>query len=127
MITADGQLVEFFLLPGAASDTGALPWYQFDVPTGATILSDKAFNVYGIEDELAQIGIALCPLRKQNSKRVVPLWETYLRQPERKAIETSRSSIMQQFPKTIHAITAAGFELKIVLFLLVYSLDCLVR
>jgi hypothetical protein len=57
MITTDGQPVEFFLLPGAASDTGALPWYQFDLPAGATILGDKAFNVYGIEDELAQSGI----------------------------------------------------------------------
>jgi hypothetical protein len=127
MVTTDGQPVEFFLLPGAASDTGALQWYQFDVPAGATILGDKAFNVYGIEDELAHIGIALCPLRKKNSKRAVPLWETYLRQLERKAIETSGSLITQRFPKTIHAVTAAGFELKLVLFLLAYSLDCLVR
>lgn len=127
MVTTNGQPVEFFLLPGAASDTGALHWYQFDLPAGATILGDKAFNVYGIEDVLRSIDVHLCPLRKKNSKRAVPLWETYVRQLERKYIETTGSLITQRFPKTIHAVTAAGFELKIVLFLLAYSFDCLAR
>lgn len=31
---------------------------------------------------------------------------------------------MRRFPKTIQAVTSVGFELKIVLFLLAYSLDC---
>lgn len=126
MITSDGPLVECLLLPGATADTGALQRHQLDLPTGATILGDKAFKVYSIEDDLAQLDIALCPLRKQNSKRAVPRWETYLRQRECKAIETSGSLITWRFPKTIHAVTAEGFELKLVLFLLAYSLDCLI-
>lgn len=127
VVTAAGQPVECFLLPGEASDTGALQWYQFDLPAGSTILGDKAFNVYWIEDDLHEVDIALCPLRKKNSKRMLPPWETYLRQLERKYIETTGSMLMQRFPKTIHAVTATGFELKIVLFLLAYSLDCLTR
>lgn len=31
---------------------------------------------------------------------------------------------MRRFPKTVHAVTAAGFELKVVLFLFAYSIDC---
>ena len=116
-----------FLIPGSDSDTGALPWYQFDLPAGSKIIGDKAFNVYEIEDDLASIDIELCPLRKKNSKRAIPPWESYLRELHRKYIETAGSLIMQRFPKTIHAITAAGFELKIVLFLLAYSFDCLAR
>ena len=125
VVTASGEPVEFFLTPGADADTGALQWYQFELPAGSTILGDKAFNVYSIEDDLASFGIHLCPLRKQNSKRAVPAWETYLRELHRKYIETAGSLITKRFPKTIHAVTGAGFELKIVLFLLAYSFDCL--
>src|SRR5919202_585362 len=127
VVTATGEPVEFFLIPGEESDTGALQWYQFDLPAGSKILGDKAFNVYDIEDDLASIGIELCPLRKKNSKRAIPPWEPYLRELYRKYIETTGSVIMQRFPKTIHAVTAAGFELKLVLFLLAYSFDCLAR
>lgn len=126
MTNADGQPVEFFLVPGADNDTGALAWYQFDLPSGAKIVGDKAFNVYAIEDDLATIDIALCPLRKKNSKRAIPAWEQYLRELQRKYIETTGSLLMQRFPKTIHAVTSAGFELKVVLLLLAYSLNCLV-
>ena len=126
-MTASGEPVEFFLTPGEESDTGAVAWYQFDLPAGSKILGDKAFNVYGIEDDLASIGIKLCPLRKKKSKCAIPPWETYLRELQRKYIETVGSLITQRFPKRIHAVTAAGFELKIVLFLLAYSFDCLAR
>lgn len=126
VVTKDGEPVEFFLTPGRDNDTGALQWYQFDLDAGAKILGDKAFNVYAIEDELAHIDIELCPLRKKNTKRTIPTWETYLRALYRKAVETAGSQITRRFPKTIHAVTAAGFELKLVLFLLAYSVDCLV-
>lgn len=126
VITTDGQPLEFFLTPGRESDTGALQWYQFDLDAGAKVIGDKAFNVYAIEDELAHIGIELCPLRKKNTKRTIPAWEAYLRGLYRKAVETAGSQITRRFPQAIHAVTAAGFELKLVLFLLAYSVDCLV-
>jgi hypothetical protein len=125
VVTEKGEPVEFFLTPGADSDAGALQWYQFDLPEGSKILGDKAYNVYEIEDDLASIGIDLAPLRKKNSKRAIPGYETYLRQLYRKYIETAGSLITRRFPKTIHAVTGAGFELKLVLFLLAYSFDCL--
>lgn len=71
------------------------------------------------------MGITLAPLRKENSTCAIPPWETYLRSVARKYIETAGSSITRRFPKSMHAVTAAGFELKVVLFLLAYSLDCL--
>jgi hypothetical protein len=125
VVTALGEPVEFFLLPGADNDTGALQWYQFDLPAGATIVGDKAFNHYGIEDDLAAVGLTLAPLRKKNSKRAIPPWATYWRQQVRQHIETVGSLLTDRFPKTIRAVSAAGFELKIVLFVLAYSIDCL--
>lgn len=127
VVTADGHPVAFFLTPGADADTGALQWYQVDLPAGAMIVGDKAFNVDTIADDLHALGINLAPLRKRHSKRAIPPWEPYLRSLYRKYIETAGSVLLQRIPKTIHAVTATGFELKLVLFLLAYSLDGLVR
>jgi len=33
--------------------------------------------------------------------------------------------IERMLPKTIHAVTAEGFELKVFLFILAYSINCL--
>jgi len=121
LVTATGEPVEVFLLPGADNDTGALQWYQFDLPAGATIVGDTAFNHDGIEDDLAAVGMTLAPLRKKNGKRAIPPWATYWRQQVRQYIETVGSLLTNRFPKTIRAVSAAGFELKIVLFVLAYS------
>jgi hypothetical protein len=42
----------------------------------------------------------------------------------RKKIETAVSLIEQTLPKSIHAVTAQGFELKVILFVVAYSLNC---
>jgi hypothetical protein len=86
---------------------------------------DKAFTHYGIEDDLAAVGLHLAPLRNKNAKRAIPPWATSWRQQVRQGIETVGSVLTDRFPKTIHAVTATGFELKIVLFVLAYSIDCL--
>jgi len=51
----------------------------------------------------------------------VPPWVYYLQHAYRKMIETAGSLINGLFPKSIHAVTANGFELKVGLFLLAYS------
>jgi hypothetical protein len=90
-------------------------------------VGDTVFTVYGIEDDLTSVGIALCPFRKKNAKRPIPPWETYLRELERKVVETTNSLVTRRFPKVIHAVTAIGFELKVVLFLLAHSIDGLLQ
>ena len=127
MITETGQPVEFFLTPGSYSDTSALKWYYFDLPAGAKLTGDKAYNDYDVEDVINEAGISFIPLRKKNSKRPVPPWVHYLRSSYRKLIETTGSLIEQLLPKHIHAVTAKGFELKIALFVLACSINYLVR
>lgn len=46
LVTARGQPVEFFLTPGAESDTTALKQYALDLPEGSTLTGDKADNDY---------------------------------------------------------------------------------
>jgi hypothetical protein len=92
---------------------------------GAQLSGDKAYNDYAVEDMLHDLGIQFWLLRKQNSKRPLPPWVTYLMASYWKRIETTGSLIERILPKYFHAVTAAGFELKVALFVLACSLSYL--
>lgn len=126
LVTVDGQPVEFFLTPGSFNDTSELPWFDFDLPEGAIILGDKAYNLYWLEDVLAEIGIQLTPIRKKNSKRPLEPWQYGLNAFFRKRVETSGSLLERLLPKHIHATSASSFELKVVLFVFTVSLNQLI-
>lgn len=122
LVTRDGQPVELFLTPGAFADVAALECYAFDLPPGSIVYGDRAYNDYRVEDDLRDTdGISLQPMRKKNSRRPLPPWVCYLQQRYRKMVETAGSLIERLLPKSIHAVTAAGFELKVVLFVLAFS------
>ena len=125
MLTNEAGLpVEVFFTPGCENDTGQLKNFAFDLPEGSTVYGDKAYNEYFTEDLLKEAcGITLLPLRKKNSKRGVAAYVAYLQQYYRKRIETAFSSFERLLPKSIHAVTARGFELKVFLFVLACSFD----
>jgi hypothetical protein len=127
MATEEGQPVEFFLSPGSLHDGKGLDGFDFDLPEGSQVVGDKAYNNYAVEDMLAVAGIKLSPFRKKNSKRPVPPWVYYLQFHYRKMIETTGSLLSMLLPKKIHATSAAGFELKIILFILACSINHLFK
>lgn len=127
MVTVEGCPVEFFLTPGSFNDTGEMPWFDFDLPSDAIVLGDKAYNVYWLEDILAEVDIEMLPIRKKNSKRPLEPWERGLISLYRKKVETAGSSFERLLPKHIHATSASAFELKVVLFVLAVSLTNLFR
>ena len=122
MVTETGQIVETFFTPGRSSDVFGLRYYDFDLPQGSIVYADKAYCNYGIEDALAASGISLRPIRKKNAKRQYPPHEVYLQQFHRKQVEVTNSLVTQLLPKSIHAVTAIGFELKVFLFLIATSI-----
>jgi Transposase DDE domain len=126
MVTQEGQPVECFLTPGSYSDVRALKTFAVDVPEGSHIYADKAYNDYEMEDVLLEAAeIHLSPIRKKNSKRTLPPSMAYVQHYYRKRIETVGSLLERMLPKTIHAVTAEGFELKVFLMVLAYSINCL--
>jgi hypothetical protein len=125
LVTEQGEPVEFFLAPGSCSDTKALSLYNFDLPEHSWITGDKAYNDYTIEDVMREAGLELLPLRKKNSHRPVPPYMTYLQISVRKIVETTGSLIERLLPKSIHAVTAKGFEIKVALFVLACSINFL--
>lgn len=112
------------MTPGSYSDVRVLKTFQLDLPERSHIDADKAYNDYELEDVLIEAAhIQLCPIRKKNAKRAVPPYRAYVQHYYRKVIETVGSLIERILPKTIHAVTAAGFELKIFLFVLAYRFN----
>jgi hypothetical protein len=124
MVTQDGQPVECLLTPGGFGDVDALKYYAYELPNGAIIYADKAYNDYEIEDLLkAADSIELLPMRKKNSKRALSPSVTFVQSYHRKRVETAGSLIAQLLPKSIHAVTSQGFELKVALFVIASSLN----
>jgi hypothetical protein len=123
LVTADAEPVEFFLTPGSVADVTGVGFFDFDLPAGSQIIGDKAYNDYELEDVLKEADLHLLPMRKVNSKRPLPPWTCYLQAHYRKAVETAGSLLERLLPKSIHAVTAEGFELKVVLFVLALSIS----
>lgn len=124
VVTAQGEPVEMVLAPGSTADVSALPAFNFDLPPGSTLYSDSAFTLYYLEDVMREAaGINFSPMRKKNSTRPVPAYIAYLQARGRKMVETAGSLVARLLPKSIHAVTSRGFELKIILFVLAYAIS----
>ena len=125
MVTSAGQPVECVLTPGSVSDVQVLKNYAYDLSPGSVVYADKAYNDYEIEDLLAEVeDIHLLPIRKKNSKRPLSASTRFSQSYHRKRVETAGSQLMGLFPKSLHAVSASGFELKVALFVFAYSFDC---
>lgn len=123
LTTVQAEPVEFFLTPGSCGDVSGLDYFDFDLPPKSQIIGDKAYNDYELEDVLKEADLELLPIRKANSKRPLPPWWRYLQAHWRKAVETAGSLLERLLPKHIHAVTAQGFELKVVLFIIAFSFN----
>ena len=103
-----------------------MPWFDFDLPRGAIVLGDKAYNLYRLEDILKDMDINVWPIRKKNSHRPLQPWQRGLISLCRKQVETTGSLMERLLPKHIHATSASSFELKVVLFIRAVSVNQLI-
>ncbi|MBO1348698.1 MAG: IS982 family transposase [Hormoscilla sp. GUM202] len=126
LVNKSGNPIEFYLAPGSYNDVKLLQSFCFDLPSNSLVYGDKAYNDYQLEDLLKEsANIKLKPLRKKNSKRKESPCFEYIQQVTRKQVETCFSRITNLFPKSIHAVTSKGFELKIILFIIAFCIQFL--
>lgn len=122
--TPQKQPVQFFILPGSYVDVTALQMMHLDLPVGSEVFGDAGYTDYEQEDLYADCEqIKLSIQRKSNSQRPDQAWDASYKKGLRQRIEQAFSHITMRFPKKIHAVTEAGFLIKIVLFLLAYALE----
>lgn len=122
LITATGQPVEIVLSAASLADLEGLKRLPLDLPPHSELDADAAYNDYLYEDTLADVAeIALLAARKKNSKRPYPGYVTFVLQRVRKRVETTFSQIEARLARHIHAVTPRGFELKVFLTVLAFS------
>lgn len=122
---ADGRIVEFDFTPGSVHDQVAFELLGFDLPAQSNVYADKAYNHYAQEELLAQAAeVAFEPVRRSNSRQADNEYCTnWLRQQARRHIETDISQLVDRWPRRIHAVTAKGFLLKVVGFILAHHIS----
>jgi hypothetical protein len=123
--TASGEPVEFTLAAASEADISLFKELKLELPEGALICADKGYTDYHYEDLLEDVGLHLKAQRRKRSKREMPAWVEFLSKPIRQYIETVFSKLSAMLAGKIHAVTPRGFELKIVCFLLAFSIQCL--
>ncbi len=111
--TADGRPASFTLLPAAFHDLTPLYELTFPLPAKATLYGDKAYNCAAIEQDLAQDGLRLVPIRKKNMRQQHTLQEENNLRRYRKGVETVNSQLESMGINRLHARTNPGFEIKV--------------
>jgi hypothetical protein len=117
-----------FDFPTAAFTSQQVDNAHFNLPAHSLIYADNAFTLYTQEDLMREVvDLELQLFRKSYSTRPVPPWTAYLQARGRKIVENAGNQINLLLPKFIHAVPAAGFELKVMLFVLAYLRHCVCR
>lgn len=121
--TSDGVPVEFHIHAGGDSEQAGRRGLLLDLPEGSLLYTDAGYTDYVAEDLFNEAsGSQQQTARRKHSKRPHHPAQSFLLQYFRKRIETCFSQLTARFPKQIHAVTAAGFALKIALFIFAHTL-----
>ena len=123
MVTSAGQPVECVLTPGSVRTPGFSRVTPTTCRPAQVVYADKAYNDYEIEDLLAEVEDIRLPDTQEEFEAPVVGLDAVLSY-YRKRVETAGSLLTGLFPKSLHAVSAQGFELKVALFVLAYSFDC---
>jgi Transposase DDE domain len=120
ILTAKNLLpVEMILGPGRENDGKAFKKFYLNLPEGSNIYRDSAYTDYADEDVAQEAeNIHLLTQRKKNSKRPHRGCMNYIIECCRKKIESGFSRICALLPRSIHAVTRRGFELKALYFVM---------
>jgi hypothetical protein len=112
-----------YIHAGSAADITGLQALGPQLPEGRVVYADAAYTDYALEDAWRETEqVTLAAARTATSKRPHEPWQDLLIQHFRKAVETTISQITERFPKSIHAVTAQGFALKLLLFVFTHTL-----
>jgi len=123
IVSAEGVPVEFIFSPGSQADIRGLRQLEIEIPPGSNLFADSAYTDYSLEDFLKEErGIHLISKRKTNAKRKHTLDDQLKLSITRNRIETVFSGIISLMPRCIRAKTEKGFCLKVMFFILVYTL-----
>lgn len=124
LVTRVGESVEFFLSQGSLHDIEGLRHLPLDLPKGANLWGDKAYQDQ-TEQWLLQdaAGVRSIALKRKNARQPLPQCLVYLTQVGKQQVETAFSLMDRMLPKHLHAVSAQGFLLKLQTAVIAYAFD----
>ncbi len=130
IVTEAGEPVELLLVPGSTADITALRSMDLNVPEGSTLFGDSGCHVRACanldtEFERAlgeEAGLNLVVPRRSNMKDQLDGCLGFICGVRRKRVETTFSPLTERLARSVHAVTPRGFELKILLTVLAFSI-----
>lgn len=119
---------EFVIGSGGSHDLHGWANASFSfLKEGDRVICDRAYPCYEWEEEMGREGIFWMPIRRKGSRR----YEGELRERGKKAVrrlvETVGSVLRLYLGKRVHAVTARGLLLKVMMAIIIYDLNCLFR
>lgn len=124
VVDATGSPLELVLVPGSAADIAALRAMDLNLPEGTTLYADGGFLDLSFERALhEEAGIRLVVPRRRNMKQQLDGCLQYVCRVLRKRVETTISQLNERFARSIHAVTARGFEVKVFLTVLAFAIS----
>ena len=119
LITKDGIPVEFCFVPGSEGDPSALQRLPFAILPESEVYGDNGYTNYEMEDVFFEQELIRLKIQRRSNtvNRKDSTSAAYIKEMMRKQVETTISTIKALFPRKIHAVTFAGFLLKIMLFI----------
>lgn len=122
--TAQGLPIEYLVTAGSVHDNTAFQGMAIDLPAGSDLYGDAAYLNQEIKDLLLDFkGVTLKAATKRNTL-IRNTWADELENRYyRKRIENTFADITAKFPRKLHAVTAKGFLLKILCFIIMFILD----
>jgi hypothetical protein len=127
IVSSQGTIVEFLFTAASQADISALKEMAIDLPKGAFLYGDRAYLSQELEEELRGNGdIELVAQRRRKSKNQLSGPLAFLQKTRRKIVETVFSQITRYMGRCIVARSRLGFEIRVFLFVLAYSIEQLV-
>ena len=123
LMTTEGLPVEVMLAPGSQADIRAFRRLPLALPPDAYIFADAGYldqHEEALLKEAAQVH--LVALRRTKTKALLAPWLSYVARRKRKYIETVFNQIAAALGRTLHAVTPRGFELKVFLTVLAFTI-----
>lgn len=123
LLVDDGRFIcEVNLSPGSFHDLTSFLLLPLDIHEGKELYMDRGYTSSLYEDLLKEAqGLVPMPIRQVRSRRYVPHLQ-YLAILGRRVVETVGSMLHHLFPRRIHAVTAEGFVLKVLTFVLAHNI-----
>ena len=129
IVTDTGSPVELVFVPGATNDGEALRSMPLNLPDNSVLIGDKGFLDTAFEEVLKRDGdihllVPLLVPRRKNMKPEKQLDDLvqWVSGSLRKRVETTFSQLSERLARSIHAVTPRGFELKVFLTVLTYTI-----